>query len=436
LRLVASQDCEKDKKAFTSRSKFTRAEGFLAATNMDMAATFLTQDATASEEMLRKDKVLEDEIAELQGVLAGVTQMSQSTLLLQKRKEMIKVDNELEEMKKQYEQRMSLCYKKQKEFEVKKKKLDNQEQKFKRFIQENNHKKQVAMNKQKTERGQKEQKEIELQEKMRDQEELKREKERLKEAHANLFKYQKYLEATVEVSAEQYEEVEDILNRHKTLATTQADLKDSLAKEAVGLESLRGDLNALKRATQNTILVHNSEIHRNQKKIEALRSQSAQMDTQREKEERSTFLKLREYGQVMMSIKNLHQRCLAKRHKRTAQRLPMGAPQSAVLKDLKDKLIYIQNRMVMLQEIRSGYETYKEEKAAEKKIQDMREAGKEEAAKKPAERERTNPWPRFDAGTGLTRAWVIPRIKLVFFTRIFALVNSERTRIDRLQSYE
>ena len=39
---------------------------------------------------------------------------------------------------------------------------------------------------------------------------------------ANLFKYQKYLEATVEVSAEQYEEVEDILNRHKTLATTQA----------------------------------------------------------------------------------------------------------------------------------------------------------------------------------------------------------------------
>lgn len=38
---------------------------------------------------------------------------------------------------------------------------------------------------------------------------------------ANLFKYQKYLEATVEVSAEQYEEVEDILNRHKTLATTQ-----------------------------------------------------------------------------------------------------------------------------------------------------------------------------------------------------------------------
>jgi len=161
---------------------------------------------------------------------------------------------------------MSICYTKQKEFEVKKKKLDQSEQKFNRFIQENNHKKQVAMNRQKTERGQKEEKERELQEKMRDQADLKLDKIRLKEAHANLFKYQKYLEATVEVSAEQYEEVEDILNRHKTLATTQADLKDSLTKEAVGLESLRSELGALRRATQNTILVHNSEIHRHQKK--------------------------------------------------------------------------------------------------------------------------------------------------------------------------
>jgi len=347
---------------------------------MDMAATFLTQTASASDEIIRKDKILEDEISELQGVLAGVTQMSQSTLLLQKRKEMIKVDNQLEEMKREYERRMRICYERQKEFEVKQKELDFQEKKFNRFIQENDHKKQVAINKQKTERAQKEDKMRELQNYLKEQEELRKSKERLKEAHANLFKYQKYLEATVEVSAEQYEEVEDILNRHKTLATTQADLKDSLAKEAVVLEGLRNDLSALKRATQNNILVHNSEIHRNQKDLEELRFRSVQMDAQRENEERLHFVKLREYGQVMMSIKNLHQRCLAKRHKRTVKRLPTGAPDSVVIKDLREKLNYIQNRVVMLQEIKSGYETYKEEIKAEKKIQEMREAGKEEAA--------------------------------------------------------
>lgn len=344
-----------------------------------MAATFLTQVAGASEEIRRKDNILEDEISELQGVLAGVTQMSQSTLLLQKRKEMVKVDNELEEMKRQYERRMRVCYTKQKDFEAKKRELSHSVEKFKRFIQENDHKKQVAMNKEKTELKQKEEYEKELQKLMRDQLELKRDKGRLRAAHANLFKYQKYLEATVEVSAEQYEEVEDILNRHKTLATTQADLKESLAEETERLEELRVAVSSLKRDTQNTILVQNSEIHRHQKHIEALRSQSVQMDTQREKEDRSAFLKLREYGQVMMSIKNLHQRCLAKRHKRTVKRLPMGAPEAAVTKDLKDKLNYIQNRMVMLQEIRSGYSEFLEEKDAEAKIADMRAAGKEEA---------------------------------------------------------
>ena len=94
--------------------------------------------------------------------------MSQSTLLLQKRKEMIKVDNQLEEMKREYERRMRICYERQKEFEVKQKELDfqvsnlsfldvhidvkiwdTQEKKFNRFIQENDHKKQVAINKQK-----------------------------------------------------------------------------------------------------------------------------------------------------------------------------------------------------------------------------------------------------------------------------------------------
>ena len=52
--------------------------------------------------------------------------MSQSTLLLQKRKEMIKVDNQLEEMKREYERRMRICYERQKEFEVKQKELDFQ----------------------------------------------------------------------------------------------------------------------------------------------------------------------------------------------------------------------------------------------------------------------------------------------------------------------
>ena len=39
---------------------------------------------------------------------------------------MIKVDNQLEEMKREYERRMRICYERQKEFEVKQKELDFQ----------------------------------------------------------------------------------------------------------------------------------------------------------------------------------------------------------------------------------------------------------------------------------------------------------------------
>ena len=69
-----------------------------------------------------------------------------------------------------------------------------------------------------------------------------------------------------------------------------------------------------------------------------------------------------------MSIKNLHQRCLAKWHRQTVKRVPSGAAEAAILRDLKDKLNYIQNRMVMLQEIRSGYRGWLEEKEAEAKL--------------------------------------------------------------------
>ena len=49
------------------------------------------------------------EIAELEALLAGASQTSQSTLLLKKRKEMREVDEALELMKDEYKNRMDTC---------------------------------------------------------------------------------------------------------------------------------------------------------------------------------------------------------------------------------------------------------------------------------------------------------------------------------------
>ncbi len=107
------------------------------------------------------------------------------------------------------------------------------------------------------------------------------------------------------MSADQYEEVDDILKRHKTLATTNADLKESLHKETVRLEELREKLGGVRRESQNLVLVQNSQVHSHQRAIEELRSNSVKVEAQREVRDRTASLKLREYGQVVMSIKNL-----------------------------------------------------------------------------------------------------------------------------------
>jgi chromosome segregation ATPase len=306
---------------------------------------------------------LEDDIAALQGILAGATTLSQSTLLLQKRKDMTKIDDMLANTKADYDEKMQACQEKEAVLARNKAALHKNMQKFQRFIQENDRKKQIAENKERTERKAKEELEAELTQLQDELHSLEQEAVDIKAKTAKLLKYREYLEQTVDVSADQYEEIDDILKRHKTLATTNVDLKESLHVETQRLEELRAKLSGAKRESQNVILVQNSEVHNHQRAIEEMRSSTVKVEAQRELDNRSAFSKLREYGQVMMSIKNLHQRCLAKRHRGRPKKAPGGGASSAagvdppgdvVLKDLKDKLNYVQMRMMMLQEIKDG----------------------------------------------------------------------------------
>jgi hypothetical protein len=59
----------------------------------------------------------EAEIGELEALVSGVNQISQSTLLLKKKKEMHEVDDSLDFMKGEYKTRMEACDERQREFE-------------------------------------------------------------------------------------------------------------------------------------------------------------------------------------------------------------------------------------------------------------------------------------------------------------------------------
>ena len=83
------------------------------------------------------DDFATDDVGELEALVAGVTQTTQSTLLLKKRKEMREVDDALDFMKDEFRKRMEACDERQREFEKKQLTMKEQVTRFEKFIQEN-----------------------------------------------------------------------------------------------------------------------------------------------------------------------------------------------------------------------------------------------------------------------------------------------------------
>lgn len=91
------------------------------------------------------------EINEMEPVVSGVSQMSQSTLLLKKRKEMREIDDALDFMKEEFMQRMEACDTRQRELDRKQSEMKEQVTRFEKFIKENDTKRTRAEIKMKTE---------------------------------------------------------------------------------------------------------------------------------------------------------------------------------------------------------------------------------------------------------------------------------------------
>ena len=120
---------------------------------------FITQRGQKHDEFKSKAA---DEIAELEALVSGVNQISQSTLLLKKKKEMHEVDHALDFMKEEYKTRIEACEERQREFERRQSDMKEQVTKFEKFIQENDSKRQRAEMKARQEEKQKHQKDEEL----------------------------------------------------------------------------------------------------------------------------------------------------------------------------------------------------------------------------------------------------------------------------------
>jgi len=306
------------------------------------------------------EKIIEvkKEIAELEQLLQGATQTSQSTLLLKKRKEMREVDDALDLMKKDYKKRMDECEERRHQFEQKQAKMRDQVLKFEKFIQENDAKRDRAEEKARRERKMFEDKCKELQQLMDRIEELEKDQRRLLDELAKKNCYRAYLERIVEETDQGYEEIADVLNRHNTLVDANKDLMKHAGEQEKEADELRRILLAYKTEKQNQLLVNNSFFQQLSKQLEFMREQVKVEEGENFHSEDKKKEMSRQSSQVAQAIKNIYTRCSS-----TMRNKPVFVGQNAAdhLEMLDFNLDVINSRIVDLIEITNEY---KEEVAA------------------------------------------------------------------------
>mmetsp|Transcript_14990 Transcript_14990/g.45272 ORF Transcript_14990/g.45272 Transcript_14990/m.45272 type:complete len:392 (-) Transcript_14990:199-1374(-) len=257
----------------------------------------------------RAKSVREAGVAELEALVSGITQTSQATLLLKKKKEMREVVDSLAFMKDEYNARMDACHERQVEFERRQDEMKEQVLRFEKFIQENDAKWRRAEFKAKTERKALENKQGELEELQEELRRAERERRQVTAQLTGLTRFKDYLDHTVDSSDHEYAEILDLLNRYRTLEDANSDLMMQVQQGDSNMDDMRTDLQNMRSETQNSILVMNSEINQYQKRLDVKRRSNKQMLEHKEREEESVNDINRDTWQVIMAIRNLYIRC-------------------------------------------------------------------------------------------------------------------------------
>ncbi|CEG39658.1 Domain of unknown function DUF4200 [Plasmopara halstedii] len=248
------------------------------------------------------------EIKDMEPVVSGISQMSQSTLLLKKRKELREIDDALDFMKEEFSQRMETCDARQRELDRKKAEMKEQVARFEKFIKENDMKRTRAELKSKSEHRSGEINEARKKQLVMQLQKYGLEREALERKRDQMLKYRQYLEAVVEISDSEFEEIGDVLNRHATLVDTNNDLTAQVQSAETDTDQLRQRIRTVKAEMQNVVLVQNSSIHEQQQQLETLRSEALRLDLDRQRNDRIANDRSRESGQIVLTVTNLYNR--------------------------------------------------------------------------------------------------------------------------------
>merc|ERR1719424_781868 len=155
---------------------------------------------------------------------------SQSTLLLQKRKEMAEVQQQLDRKKDEFRQRMQRCQEKEVDLAARQEDIKEQGRKFDKFLKDNDAKRVRADRKVQEERKARDLKENEKLELLEVLRALMEQRAALKAEVEQKGKYQRFLDGVCEDPGEYFESIENITMRYETLSAAHFDLRSRVDK--------------------------------------------------------------------------------------------------------------------------------------------------------------------------------------------------------------
>jgi chromosome segregation ATPase len=234
--------------------------------------------------------------------------VSPATRLLEKRRQMFEVQEALDAQKEEFSRREDAF--RRREEALRKKDLELQESliKFNKFLQENESKRNRAIKRASDERKQREQKEAEIG-RLHAQLEQKMEDEKaLKKQVAQNMKYQLYLADVVDFVTEDFHEIQELLNRYKTLMDANHDLADRQRENEGESENKRVHFANYTKERANEILNANNEIASLQKKLESGEALAYRLQNEVDFSIRGNSDKTLELGQILSCVENLLER--------------------------------------------------------------------------------------------------------------------------------
>lgn len=243
--------------------------------------------------------------------LDDLPQASQSTLLLQKLKEMAEVQQQLDRKKEEFRSRMQRCQEKEVALASRQEDIKEQVQKFDKFLKDNDAKRVRADRKVQEERKAAEQKEREKQELIQFLQREEQKRQALKAEVEKNSKYQRFLDSVVEdpAMAEYFEGIENITMRYETLSAAHADLSGRVLHGQKNFETENAEVHSYIKQRTNDMLVYNSEIASKQTEVDKMRFEIQGRDASLSAQFNKTKESTRGLGEVKMAIENIYGRC-------------------------------------------------------------------------------------------------------------------------------